>query len=195
MENLAVSDLPISIQYHFDSGLIDPSNQVVNRRVSDLAEMFADQQAVQAIIQDGDRLVYDIQYYPFITTKSDMALGVTRIQPGKVGVEYHMTKGHFHARDDQPEIYFCVHGTGYLLMETAEEEFIAHPWAPGTITHIPPMYAHRVVNTGDDVLIFVASFHISAGHDYDLIIRRGFAQIAVEQAGAPALVPNPAREK
>jgi glucose-6-phosphate isomerase len=195
MENLAVSDLPIRIQYYFDSGLIDPSNQVVNRRVSDLAEMFSDQQAVQAIIQDGDRLVYDIQYVPFITSKSDMALGVTRIQPGKVGNEYNMTKGHFHARDDQPEIYFCVHGTGYLLMETAEGEFIAHPWAPGTITHIPPMYAHRVVNTGDDVLIFVASFHISAGHDYDLITRRGFAQIAVEQGGVPALVPNPAREK
>lgn len=195
MENLSVSDLPISIQFDFNSGIFTPTNQVVNRRVSDLAEMFSDQQAVQEILKNGDRLVYDIQYYPFITSKSDMALGVTRIQPGKVGDEYHMTKGHFHERDDQPEIYFCVQGTGYLLMETIDGEFISQPWKPGTITHIPPMYAHRVVNTGNDVLFFVASYHISAGHNYGPIASQGFAQLVVERDGQPSLAPNLARER
>jgi glucose-6-phosphate isomerase len=193
MENVSVSDLPISVQFNFNSGIFSPSNQVVTRRVSDLAEMFSDQGAVQKILKNGDQLIYDIQYYPYITSKSDMALGVTRIQPGKVGDEYHMTKGHFHARDDQPEIYFCVHGTGYILMETTDGEFYAHPWTPGTITHIPPMFAHRVVNTGNDMLFFVATFHISAGHDYDLITRQGFAQLVVERNGQPTLVPNPVR--
>jgi glucose-6-phosphate isomerase len=195
MENLSISDLPISVQFNFQSGIFTPSQQFVNRRVSDLAEMFSDQQAVQQIIKNGDRLVYDIQYYAFMTSTSDMALGVTRIYPGKVGEEYHMTKGHFHERDDQPEIYFCVQGTGHLLMETAEGEFYAHPWKPGTITHIPPMFAHRVVNTGSEPLYFVASYHISAGHSYELISSRGFSQIVVEREGQAVLVSNPIRER
>jgi len=97
-----------------------------------------------------------------------MALGVTRIFPGTVGNEYHMTKGHIHERNDQPEIYYCVHGEGFLLLDTLDGEFRAVPWKPGVITHIPPMWAHRVVNTGDDLLVFVAAYHLSAGHDEGL---------------------------
>ena len=185
---LQENDYPISVQFDYKTGIFDPSLKLDERRVSDLKMMFNDKQAVGQILDSGDRLVYEIRYYPFITSNSDMALGVTRIFPGKVGNEYHMTKGHIHARDDQPEIYYCVQGTGYLLMDTLEGEFVATPWMPGTITHIPPMWAHRVVNTGDDLLVFVASFHISAGHEYSAVAERGFAKIVVEKDGQPVLL-------
>jgi oxalate decarboxylase/phosphoglucose isomerase-like protein (cupin superfamily) len=42
-------------------------------------------------------------------------------------------------------------------------------------------------------LVFVASYHLAAGHDYAPILARGFAQIVVEQEGVPQLVPNPRR--
>ena len=122
-----------------------------------------------------------------------MALGVTRIFPGLVGDEYHMTKGHFHEREDQPEIYFCVRGEGYLLMESLNGDFQYTSWKPGTITHIPPQYAHRVVNTGKDTLIFVASYHVSAGHNYDVVVQRGFSKILVQQDNQPVFKPNPRR--
>jgi glucose-6-phosphate isomerase len=150
--------------------------------------MFSDKEAVEQEIALGDRVVYEIRYYPFKTSCSDMGLGVTRIFPGKVGDEYHMTKGHFHAAGDQPEIYFCVRGNGYLLMQTAEGDFQAEHWKPGVITHIPPMWAHRVVNTGDDILFFVASYHLAAGHDYAPIEEHGFAKLVVEREGKPVLV-------
>ena len=95
--------------------------------------------------------------------------------------------------EDQPEIYFCVHGTGYLLMETRDGQFQAAPWKPGAITHIPGMWAHRVVNTGSDELFFVASYHLAAGHIYAPVVERGFAQIVVEQNGQPVFLPNPRR--
>lgn len=193
MQAASVSDLPISVQFNFNTGVFAPATEVVDRRVSHLKEMFYDQAAVQDILAAGDKSVYEIRYHPFITSTSDMALGVTRIFPGKVGDEYHMTKGHFHERADQPEIYFCVHGEGYLLMETREGDFQAAPWKPGTITHIPPMWAHRVVNTGSDTLFFVASYHIAAGHDYAPVVARGFAQVVVERDGKPVLAPNPRR--
>ena len=193
MEPTHISDLPTSVLFDFASGAFEPFLQYTQRKVSDLHEMFADQQAVAEIMQNGDRLVYDIRYHPFRTSNSDMALGVTRIQPGTIGGEYHMTKGHFHEREDQPEIYFCVHGTGYLLMETRDGQFQAAPWKPGAITHIPGMWAHRVVNTGSDELFFVASYHLAAGHIYAPVVERGFAQIVVEQNGQPVFLPNPRR--
>jgi glucose-6-phosphate isomerase len=193
MQATTVSDLPISVQFDFATGIFAPATEVAERRMSHLKEMFHDQAAVQEILAAGDRLIYEIRYHPFVTSTSDMALGVTRIFPGKVGDEYHMTKGHFHERTDQPEIYFCVHGEGYLLMETREGDFEAVRWQPGTITHIPPMWAHRVVNTGGDTLFFVASYHLAAGHDYAPVVARGFAQVVIERDGKPVLAPNPRR--
>lgn len=183
-------DYPISVQFDFVSGAFAPFKTRTDRRVSDLKMMFHDQAAVQQAISAGDPIVYDICYHPFPTSKSDMSLGVSRILPGKVGDEYYMTKGHIHERDDQPEIYFCVKGEGYLLLQTADGEFRAERWTPGMITHIPPMWAHRAVNTGTDTLVFVASYHLSAGHDYRLIEEKGFRQILVERDGKPAFVDN-----
>jgi glucose-6-phosphate isomerase len=187
---LAENDYPISVEFDPQTGIFTPCKKLTPRYVSDLKQMFHDQQAAEEIIRSGDRLVYEIRYYPFETSKSDMALGVTRIFPGTVGNEYHMTKGHIHERNDQPEIYYCVHGEGFLLLDTLDGEFRAVPWKPGVITHIPPMWAHRVVNTGDDLLVFVAAYHLSAGHDYEVVEKRGFAQIVVKQNGKPVLLPN-----
>jgi glucose-6-phosphate isomerase len=183
-------DYPISVQFDFASGAFTPFKTRTDRRVSDLKMMFDDQAAVQQAIAAGDPIIYDICYHPFPTSKSDMALGVSRINPGKIGDEYYMTKGHIHERDDQPEIYFCVKGEGYLLLQTADGEFRAERWTPGTISHIPPMWAHRAVNTGNDTLVFVASYHLSAGHDYHLIEAKGFRQIVVERDGKPEFVDN-----
>jgi glucose-6-phosphate isomerase len=185
-----LSDLPITVQLDFETGVFRPSPHLVQRRISDLAMMFHDKETVEREIADGDKVVYEILYHPFITSVSDMGLGVTRIFPGTVGDEYHMTKGHFHEAGDQPEIYFCVRGEGHLLMQTAAGDFLAEEWRPGTITHIPPMWAHRVVNTGSEMLFFVASYHLSAGHEYAPIEARGFAKRVVERDGGPLLVDD-----
>ena len=75
-------------------------------------------------------------------------------------------------------------------MQTIDGEFRAEPWTAGTISHIPPMWAHRVVNTGDEMLVFVASYHLSAGHDYGPIIERGFRKLLVERNGLPTFVAS-----
>ena len=192
---LQEKDYPVSVQLDTKTGIFDPCKTLAKRNVSDLKNMFHDQTAVKAILDAGDKLIYEIRYYPFVTSKSDMALGVTMILPGKVGDEYHMTKGHIHERDDQPEIYHCVQGKGYLLLDTMQGEFRAEAWEPGVITHIPPMWAHRAVNTGSEPLVFVASYHISAGHLYDTVEQMGFEQLAVERDGQPVFIPNQKRLK
>jgi glucose-6-phosphate isomerase, archaeal len=187
-------DYPISVLFDFQTGEFSPYQQVARRHTSDLGMMFQDQSAVKAMKETGDPLVYEIFYYGFKTSKSDMALGVTRIQPGLVGDEYFMTKGHYHEADDEPEIYFCVMGEGYLLMEEKGGEFAAEKWQPGTITHIPPMWAHRVVNTGETPLVFVASYHLAAGHDYEPIIAGGFLKRLVAKDGNAIFIDNDQRK-
>lgn len=181
-------DYPISLDFDSENGIFEPCPQVTPRYLSDLKEMFGDQQTVERILQESNPLIYEIRYYPFTTTKSDMALAVTRIFPGTVGDEYYMTKGHKHQREDQPEVYYCVRGEGFLLLDTLEGEFRAVPWRAGVITHIPPMWAHRVINTGNDLLVFIGVFHLSAGHDYDIVARKGFAYRVLAKNGKPELV-------
>jgi glucose-6-phosphate isomerase len=76
-------------------------------------------------------------------------------------------------------------------MMTLEGEYVAACWEPGTITHIPPQFAHRVVNTGSTPLVFVAVFHVAAGHVYGPIEERGFRCLIVEQDGKATQIPNP----
>lgn len=185
---LPETDYPISITLEAASGLIHPCPNLVERHVSDLKAVFYDQSAAQRLISAGDPLVYEIRYYPFVTSKSDMAIAVTRILPGTVGDEFFMSKGHQHARDDQAEIYYCLAGEGYLLLDTLEGDFRAEPWKPGVVTHIPPMWAHRAVNTGHEALVYAGFYHLSAGHVYDRVEQQGFAQVAVRRGGLPVLM-------
>ena len=191
MKNAPVNNQPISVKLDIPTGEFTPCMELDPRKVSHLSKMFNDKAAIEEIIRSGDRLVYEIRYYPFITDHSDMALGTTVIFPGTVGGEYYMTKGHFHERNDQPEVYHCVQGEGVLQLMTRQGEYVAVKWEPGTISHIPPQFAHRVVNTGSVPLVFVAVFHVAAGHDYALIEERGFKYMILEKNGQPTEVLNP----
>ena len=191
MKTVLINDKPVSVQLNPQDGSFLPCIETELRKVSNLSAMFSDTNAVNNLIHLGDRIIYEIRYYPFLTGKSDMALGTTIIYPGKVGDEYHMTKGHFHETDDQPEIYHCVQGVGILQMMTLEGEYVSASWIKDTITHIPPQYAHRVINTGSTPLVFVASFHIAAGHLYHPIETKGFKYIVIEKDGKPLEVLNP----
>lgn len=187
------NSLPTAVQFDLLTGQIEPCSVHDPRHVSHLAEMFSDQTAVKKAIAGVDPLVYEIRHTHFVTRNSDMALGVSTIYPGMVGSEYYMTKGHVHERDDQPEIYYCVRGSGLLLMDDLNGDFQAAPFNAGTIIHIPPQYAHRVVNTGPDLLIFVSAFHLAAGHNYAPVKEKGFAYRVFEVEGKPELVKNPSR--
>jgi glucose-6-phosphate isomerase len=191
MSKLPACDYPVSFDLDFITGLVTQFAECVQRRASDMQAMFYDKPAVQAAIANGDPLIYEFYNTKFITSTSDMAVAVTRIFPGKIGDEFYMSKGHQHQRSDQPEIYICVQGTGYLMLDTMDGEFRAEAWKPGTITHIPPMWAHRVVNTGSDTLVYIGVYHAAAGHDYALVEKQGFAQVAVEQDGKACLIPHP----
>lgn len=192
--NLLKEDHPLSVQFDFEKGEFSPYQKRAERKLSDLSMMFQAKEIVKQVVEKDNPLIYEIFYYGFQTSLSDMALGVTRIQSGTIGGEYYMTKGHYHQAHDQPEIYFCVKGNGYLLLETRDGEFRAEKWTRGTISHIPPMWAHRVVNIGTEPLVFVATYHLAAGHEYEPVVKRGFLKRVIEENGKAVFMLNNQRE-
>jgi glucose-6-phosphate isomerase len=191
MTTLPEIDFPMSFDLDLINGMVTQYTEMVQRRVSDMQMMFFDKSATQKAIQVANPVVYEFNNNKFVTSSSDMAIAITRIFPGKIGDEYYMSKGHQHQRMDQPEIYICIKGHGYLLLDTFDGEFRAEPWKPGTITHIPPMWAHRAVNTSSETMIYIGVYHVSAGHDYSMVAARGFSRVVIEKDGHPAIIPHP----
>ena len=60
--------------------------------------------------------------------------------------------------------------------------------AQGTVHYIPGKVAHRVVNTGNEPLVFLASWPSDAGHDYGSIRTSGFSRRMVLRDRKPCLI-------
>ena len=108
-------------------------------------------------------------------TEGGLYFGVTAIEPGLVGDEYFMTKGHFHSRVGTAEFYWGIEGEGVLILMDGDRNVCGENIAPGSLHYIPGGIAHRVANTGDIPLVFGACWPSDAGHDYGTIEKDGFA--------------------
>lgn len=182
---------PIATQLNFDSKMIEPYDNKVVRRLSDMVGMYADKESAEKMLKIKDVLLYEVYEVKVPEEAGQLQYCISITYPGKVGEEYFMTKGHFHTREDTAEIYFCLQGEGYMLMETKEGQVSAIPMLRGTIVYVPPYWAHRSVNTGTEKLISFCVYPGDAGHDYGTIEKKGFRKIIVERNGKPELIDNP----
>jgi glucose-6-phosphate isomerase len=150
--------------------------------------IFHDEKARSGL--DPDREVYRVQWWSPVPAGDEGGLfwGVTILQPGKVGVEYFMTHGHFHANRTRAEYYAPVTGKGMLLRMDDQRKTWGEEMSPGSLHYISGQHAHRVVNVGDEPLVFWACWGSDAGYDYGTIRALGFGSWVVEQAGQPAIV-------
>jgi glucose-6-phosphate isomerase len=174
-------------------GLADPGQKPSLRRpLSAMADMYADVDAASAAVTAGDPLVYEFYDMGVPETSGDVAYGTSIVYPGTVGDEYYMTKGHFHSVLDTGEIYFCLSGEGYMLMENPEGDVQWARFVPGQAVYVPRRYAHRSINTSDtEPLITFFAFPGHAGHDYGTIEEKGFRQLCVRTDDGPSFVDNP----
>lgn len=119
-----------------------------------------------------------------------LLFGCTTLAPGVVGEEFFMTHGHFHADRTRDEIYLPVSGRGLLLRMDEERRCWAEDMIPGKVVMISGVHAHRVVNTGDEPLVFWASWPADAGYDYGTIRSEGFSIRVFRREGGPVMVPT-----
>jgi glucose-6-phosphate isomerase len=182
---------PFAAQLQFQNGLIEPYGSKTVRRLSDVKGMYLDIAATEELLKQGDPLLYEVYEVDVPHEEGQLIYCTSIIYPGKVGDEYYMTKGHFHSKESTAEMYLGLQGRGYLLMQTHDDQVSAIEMRPGTVAYIPPFWAHRTVNTGDEKFVLFAVYPADAGHNYGIIEEMGFAKLVVEKNGKPAIVDNP----
>lgn len=158
------------------------------KTVGQLAGIFHDHRAWSDMNPETE--VYRVRFWRPVPegTTGGLFWGSTVLQPGHVGDEYFMTHGHFHEIRDRAEIYATVKGSGAMLLMDEDENTWSQTMTPGTVHYIPGRIAHRVVNTGSEPLVFLASWPSDAGHDYATIRTKGFGKRMVSRDGKPCLL-------
>lgn len=191
MEN-KVSSL---VDFSLATGL-SQSKAPLQRPLSKMKGMFADEVAYNARLKKEDVLVYEFFDMGVPDSEKEVAYGTSITYPGKIGDEYFMTKGHFHTVLDTAEVYYCLRGHGYMMMENPEGDWEVQELTPGKAVYVPGRYAHRSINiSATEPLITFFAFPGHAGHDYGTIETKGFRKLVVEQEGKPAIIDNPKWQK
>ena len=183
-------DKPNTFNFSLETG-ISADNVSLKRYLSNLKGMVADEAALEEMIKKEDTLVYEFYDMGVPGHPGDIAFGTSICYPGKIGDEYFMTKGHFHAILDTAEVYLCVKGRGLILMENPEGDCAYEVLTPGKMAYVPKRYSHRSVNIGTAPFVQFYSFRADAGHDYGTIEAKGFRKLVVERDGDFAVIDNP----
>lgn len=186
-----MKDLPFTFELDAPGFVPSHYDNHIERRLSAMKGQYLDQATYQAMIESGDQLLYEVYELQRPHIEGELLHGISIVHPGKVGDEYFMTKGHFHTVLETAEIYYCVSGQGFMVMETPEGDTAVEPLAAGRVLYVPPRWAHRSVNTGTGDLITFFIYPGNAGHDYGTIEQNGFRKLVVERDGRPAIIDNP----
>lgn len=168
----------------------------IQRRLSALRGQFSDQDAYERLLAQGDPVLYEVYEIQRPQQAGELLTGVSIVHPGKVGQEFFMTKGHFHAVLDTAEVYLCLKGEGFMVMEDPQGDCQVEPLSPGKILYVPPRWAHRSVCTSrqeDLATFFIYPGH--AGHDYGTIEGQGFRKLVVEGEMGIEVIENPRWKK
>lgn len=164
----------------------------IERRLSAMAGQYADSNALAAVLAESDPLLYQVYELRRPPVAGELLHGISIVHPGKIGDEYFMTKGHFHQVIDTAELYYCLKGRGFMVMETPEGESRVESLRPGRALYVPPRWAHRSVNASlDQDLVTFFIYPGNAGHDYGTIEQQGFRKLVVERDGNPVIIDNP----
>ena len=184
--------IPFFIKIDPKNGKMTDYDTHIERYLSKLIDMFVDSEAAKAFLKkNGETLIYEVYEKDIPEVNGEIRYCSSVTYPGKIGDEYFMTKGHFHKRPDTAELYYCIRGRGYMLMEKKDGEYAIGEMYPGSAVYVPGDYAHRSINIGDEPLISLPVYPGDAGHDYRSIEDSGFKHIVVERNSKAVVIENP----
>jgi glucose-6-phosphate isomerase len=187
-----MTNLPFAFELQLPYGTPVPHDKHIVRLLSSMQGQFLNQRAYEAMLARDDTLLYEVYEVSGSATANELVVGTSVVHPGKVGDEYFMTKGHFHAVLDVAEMYHCLAGEGLMVMENPEGDWQVADLRPGVVLYVAPRWAHRSVNTRlDRDLITLFAYPGHAGHDYGSIERQGFRKLVLEREGRPVILDNP----
>lgn len=187
-----MNNVPFAIAIKFPEIIPGMYDSHILRELSSMQGQFLDEQAFTQTLSQEDLLLYEVYNFERPKLGGELDSGLSILHPGKVGQEYFMTKGHFHTVLETAEVYYCLKGKGVMVMETPEGEWDVKELTPGVVLYVPPRWAHRSVNTGNDEdLITFFVYPAIAGHNYGDIELQGFRKLILDSGNGPEIVDNP----
>ncbi len=130
--------LPFAFEIALPVGIPTKYDNHITRNLSSMRGQYADRQAYDALLAQGDALLYEVYEIRLPESSGELLHGISIVHPGRVGDEYFMTKGHFHAVLETAEIYYCLAGEGYMVMEDPEGNSSVAELRPGKVLYVPP---------------------------------------------------------
>jgi glucose-6-phosphate isomerase len=164
------------------------------KRVDELVGLHLDTSAFEALLAaDPGFVVYQVEESRVDEHQGGLVIGTSTIEPGRVGPEYFMTRGHLHSLADRAELYYCLSGHGVMLMETIDGRTRTVELTAGRAVHVPGSWIHRTVNVGSERFSTLFCYPVDAGQDYGIIAAAGgMATLIVDDGrGGWTTRPNP----
>ena len=186
--------IPIETLAHINpqTGIITGA-LITERRLSDMRGFFVDQAAYETALANDDKVLYTLSSVEPAQGEGQLYYGLGMIMPGRIGAEYNMTKGHYHAWRPAAEVYIGLSGEGMMLLEhetTGQSQLL--PFTANSVIYVPGFTAHRTINTGDVPLSYLGIYPANAGYDYGAIAQRNFKKVVVAVNGKPTLMDREA---
>src|SRR4030042_6027634 len=82
---------------------VDSKNEIISnpdthivRKLSSMKGQYADIKAYEEMLLKDDCLLYEVYEKLVPELEGELLQGMSIVHPGKVGIEFFMTKGHFH---------------------------------------------------------------------------------------------------
>lgn len=179
----------LKIKFNLENSFDNQESNKIERYLGDLRHIFLDKLKVDYILKKDDPLIYEVYQVEVPPEPGQIMFGISIVYPGKVGNEYFMTKGHYHKNPNAAEVYLCLKGMGYLIMESSSGKVNSIYMQPGSFGYVPPQWAHRTVNISEEPFVCFYSVPADAGHDYEELEKTGFKITVKEIEGIIKVVP------
>ena len=184
---------PVALTLRPDEGRLEGSNGRYEKFLTDLAGLYRDADAYQQrVAADDGRPVYWVETTQTEDGPGGLITGISVLEPGMVGKEYAMTRGHLHTVADRSELYVGLAGHGVMILDTLDGRSEVVEVTPGKAVYVPGHWVHRSVNVGTERFSTLFCYAADAGQDYAIIERAGgMRSLVVSEGGGYAVQENP----
>nr|WP_294695513.1 glucose-6-phosphate isomerase family protein [uncultured Friedmanniella sp.] len=165
---------PVTLTVRPDEGRLEGSNGRYEKFLPDLEGLYRDDRAYRQRLADDDgRPIYWVETTQTEDGPGGLITGISVLEPGTVGEEYAMTRGHLHAVADRSELYVGLSGRGVMILDSIDGRSEVVEVTPGQAVYVPGHWVHRSVNVGTERFSTLFCYAADAGQDYQIIERAG----------------------
>jgi glucose-6-phosphate isomerase len=184
---------PVALTILPAEGRLEGGNGRYEKFLPDLDGLYRDADAyAERLTADDGQPVYWVETTRTEDGPGGLITGISVLEPGTVGEEYAMTRGHLHAVSDRSELYVGLSGHGVMILDTLDGRSEVHDVLPGKAVYVPGHWVHRSVNVGTERFSTLFCYAADAGQDYGIIERAGgMKSLVVQDGDGYAVRPNP----